>query len=93
MTQQEMLEMLEAQRNMNKKLMNENRLLWSTVPTSEVFSTIKKVINFPHLLKFFEEQPKFLCEGFYGENRLFEYRAKFYIFSSPGSCKVRKTYI
>lgn len=44
MNQQEMLEILEAQRNMNKKLMHENRLLWSTVPTSEVFSTIKKVI-------------------------------------------------
>lgn len=42
MNQQEMLEILEAQRNMNKKLMHENRLLWSTVPTSEVFSTIKK---------------------------------------------------
>jgi len=42
MTQQEMLEALEAQRLMNKKLLNENRLLWSTVPTNEVFSTIKK---------------------------------------------------
>jgi len=53
-----MQKQLEAQQRMNQDLLRENTLLWSTVPTDEVFNTINPT-NPPVFLDAFKQKIDF----------------------------------
>jgi len=58
-SQQAMIEHLINQQQMNKKLISENRLLWTTVPTNEVFSTLNKPTQGNSFVSAFKEKIDF----------------------------------
>jgi len=58
LAQQTMMKQLEAQQRMNQALLRENTLLWSTVPTDEVFNTINQT-NPPVFLDAFKQKIDF----------------------------------
>jgi hypothetical protein len=44
-SQRMMKQRLEEQQNLNEKLMKENRLLWSTVPSKQVFNSYNPTLS------------------------------------------------